>query len=1047
MSGKKSDDGGWIAWFVRNPVAANLLMIFILLLGGMSFLSIRTEGFPSQPPRSVSISVSYDSGSAFETERGVTAKVERALKGLEGVKEVTSTSSSSLSSISIEMTSGYDLDKLLTDVKNRVDGVTLPADAETPVVTRELEIEEIAFLNIYGDVDHDVLKRVARRIRDRILADPAIPSVTILGELTPEVTIEIDQETLRRFQVSFADVVNVIAASSVTEEQGLLKSENGRIVVKADAQGTSLRDFENIELISGRDGQRVRLGEIATVRDGFTDDRQVYRFNGAPAIRLTMEMIGKADLVHAAGRVRDVVDEIRAETWLPEEIKLSLWNDKSVFINDRLSLMAKNGLMGMALVLLVLALFLDIRTAFWVSLGLPISFAGALILMGDSIWGLTLNEITTFGFIIALGIVVDDAIIVAESVHAEKEKHGASAQSVIRGVKKVAVPAVFGVLTTIAAFFPITLVPGRLAEIFSLFAWVVIFSLLFSIIESKFILPAHLAHARERSSSRNVLARGVRGLHKAIGDGLKFVTQRFYRPALRVVLRLRYLALIVAAGCFAASLWTVQTGMVRTVFFPDIPSELLTIRYVAKSDLGYGTIFAEALRIEEAGWRVNDELAMDEATSVPPIASIETNASESGDVTIVVALRPEVKDVLPLRRIADLWRKELGGVEGVQSLEFTTDDFDDPEFGVDLVLDDPDLLIAASRKARERVAELTGVLSATNSFQAARSRVRVELNDQGKALGLATSTVATQLASALNGAEVQRFQRSDEEVKVRVRLPFEDRRTLADLEAMYIRLADGNLVPLSDVARLRTDFTVDEVKRFDSNRVASLTADVDNSIATGDDLKVIFDEEIFPELKRDFPSLTIRYTGDLERQEEAMGGLVQAFIITLVAIYGLLAIPLKSYSQPFVVMAAIPFGIVGAILGHLINDLPISILSINGILALCGVVVNDSLLLVSTANTNRANGMDRIESLLNAGCTRMRAVLLTSATTFCGLAPLITETSEQAQFLIPAAVSLGYGILFATVITLVLIPTFLLIRDDIFRLASYLFAPRRQEAL
>jgi multidrug efflux pump subunit AcrB len=1021
---------GWIAWFANNSVAANLLMFCIIAAGVMTLMSIRTEGFPGFEAKQVTISVPYNSGSAVETERAVTKKIERALTGTEGIKKVTSTSTASNSTIVVEKSSGIDLDKLLADVKIKVDAVSLPDAAENPVVVRATEIEEVIQIELFGPLEQDVLSTIARRLKDRLLEDPLIPSVTIGGDKTQEITIKVNEQALQRYGLTFGTVVRQVQAFSLVSEQGSLKGENGRILVKADKQSYYKQDFEGIPVVTLDDGRVVRLQELAEISDGYTDDKSLFLFDGQPGRKLTVQMVGDADLIPSALRAREIIDEVLADGNLPPQLQVQFWGDQSVEISDRLSLMMTNGLMGMGFVLLTLSLFLNLRTAFWVAMGLPIAFAGALFLMGPSVMGLTLNELTTFGFIIALGIVVDDAIVVAESVHTTVEEEGSGVDKVVKGVHKVATPAVFGVLTTMAAFFPITLVTGRLAEVFSLFAWVVVFCLIFSIIESKFILPAHLAHINHSKRHNNVLARFWHAFQDKVGGALDRFRLNIYQPLVTLALKVRYLSALVFCLVLVAVGYMIPSGHVRMVFFPEIPGSTITAIYESEPDLGYGRLFSEGYRLEKALHELNEELANEEPSGKPPLTGIELTASDTGTVTVTgVATLPSERSIT-ITEMADRWRDKVGPVEGAKRLNFRASDFDDADFSVELLLDDLDLLIQASQIVEDRLATQDGVLSVTNNLRAVRGRMNISLTDYGRAIGLTTQSVSEQVFQAIRGAEIQRFQRDDQEVKVRVRYPDAERSSKAALEQLYVRTPDGNPVLLSAVATLSPDFTVDEIYHRERKRVATLETQIDKGSISAENLTSYFNTEIFPQLQQQFPGIEAEFSGEVEQQSEAIGGLITAFTIALIAIYVLLAVPLKSYTQPVIVMAAIPFGIVGAILGHWIVGLPISILSINGILALSGIVVNDSLLLVSAYNENKGNGTKIRKALILAGGLRMRAVILTSTTTFAGLAPMIFETAEQAQFLIPAAVSLGFGILFATLITLFLIPVFLRILDD-----------------
>lgn len=1033
---------GVIAWFATNPVAANLLMLLILLAGGLALSQMRTEEFPALPPSSLDVTVVYESGSALETERSVTARVEESLAGLAGIKRVSSTSTASLSSVEVETVAGYELDRLLGDVKARIDALNLPARAERPSVTRDTEIEEVAFVEVHGDVAPDVLSRVTRQVRNRLLADPAIPAVEITGEPVPEVTIEVPERALRQLGLGIGDVLDRVRAFAGIQDQARLNSGTGDIVVQSDRLLTRPGELADILLVSGAQGQVVRLGDIATIIDGTVDELTLTRFDGERAIRLTVQMLGGADLLPAAAALKAIVADMSVNGQLPPGITLTRWNDQSEFMASRLSLMVKNGLMGMALVLIVLALFLNLRTAFWVAMGLPVAFAGAAYLMGTPMMGLTLNELTTFGFIIALGLVVDDAIVVAESAHSSvsalppgQRRPADLRAAVIRGVHRVAIPAMMGVMTTIAAFYPITAVGGHLATIFGMFAWVVIFALIFSIVESKLILPAHLAQMHGGAGRQNVLARGWGRVTGVVSDGLAWFTRSLYRPLMVWAMRRRYLSLAFLLALAGAGAMLVVTGAVRTVFFPDIAGNVLTATYVAEPDTGRDIVRREADRLARAGADVAARLAVQYPGEAPPIRHFETRIS-GVEVTVTAALTDRQDRSMDGNDIRDMWQAALGPIEGAQSLDITADDDGFEPFVVDLTLNDPEQLNIAARMALDAIRNLPGVRTAKSGLKATRPRLQVELTPLGRSLGLTRADIAGQISDALDGGEVQRFLRAEQEVRLKVRYPAADRARAGDLDRLQIRLPDGGAVPLSAVAVLQPGFTLDEIRRVNGLRVASLTADIDKTVTSGDDLTDQFEEMVFPDLQAKFPGLQFAYDGEVEQERAARANFVNAFAMAVVIIYGLLAVPLKSWTQPLIILAAIPFGIVGAIVGHWMNGLPLSILSIMGGLALCGIVVNDSLLLVSAYNRLRGEHDNVADAIVAAGCDRLRAVVLTSVTTFAGLAPLLLEKSEGAQYLIPAAVSLAFGILFATVVTLVLIPVLLRVHADLAQVFS-----------
>lgn len=1021
---------GWVAWFASNPVAANLLMALILVAGIMTAMNLRVEAFPPLPPNSVSVNVVHDSGSAKSTEEGVTIKVEEALQGVPGIKKISSISDGSGSYITIERSSGYNLDKLYRDVKNRVDGIaTLPERAEKPVISREIYLEDALSIHLYGAADQQTLQATARKLRDRLLANPVIERVNTNGRQTQEITIQVDEQQLQAFGLTLSQIAQRVAASSLTEAGGELFSKDGTLVVKADQQRYRQRDFETILIKEHRDGKRLLLGDVATVNDGYAQTAVMSRFNGERAIWLDVKMYASSDIMQISEQVQQEVAAFRQQ--LPQSVDVEIWNDNSIYIANRLTLLLDNSLMGIVLVMFLLALFLNVRVAFWVGAGLPVIFAGALLLMGPNFYNLTLNELTTFGFIIALGIVVDDAVVVGESIYSERERHGASLHSTIRGAQRVTVPTVFGVLTTVVAFMALVLVEGEMGKIFSFFAYAAAFCLVFSLVESKLVLPAHLAHLKMGPSRRrNPISRGWSWMQGRVSRALTYWIRKLYRPFIHRMLALRYATVLLAIALFIGVGGLVPSGKIRAVFFPDIPSNFIQVELTLEDEAGYGLVQAQALEVEAIAAELNETLQREYHLVQPPLPQIMTLTTKNS-ATIIAGLSPREARPFGTQEIADRWQAEIGPLEAVRKLKFITSWEGDADISIELRAQEAEVLKAAGKQVRETLAQYAGVSGIQNSMKAGQAQIDLRLKPEGQAMGLTTVMLAQQIQQAYQGYEVQRIQRGRDEVKVKVRYPDEKRRRIDDLNNARIRTAEGRVVPLLTVAEISSRYVATEIERIDRSRVAVITADLDKAIAVPGEVLAAMEVELFEQLRQDYPGLSIQLTGEAQEEAETTNSLKGAFVVALIAIYSLLAIPLKSYTQPLLIMTAIPFGVIGALLGHWLHDLPLSILSMFGILALSGVVVNDSLLLISRYNENRTAGKPVRLAMVEAGCSRMRAIILTSVTTYAGLVPLIWETAENAQFLIPAAVAMGYGILFATLITLVLIPALVLISEDL----------------
>lgn len=1025
---------GIISWFARNPVAANLLMFAIIIGGLVSATGLRKEGFPSTEPDTITIDVSFASGSAQQAEEGVALKIEESLEGLTGIEKITSTASTSGVQVTVKKESRQDLDELLSDVKIRVDAIiSLPSRAERPVITRQIREDHAIWVQLYGESDRETLQKLAREMRQDLLSYGEIQKVTTVGNRNPEIVIEVDEGRLQSYDLTLADINRIVSRESLTEISGALRSENGTISLKADRLAYRYQDFADIVVLTRPNGSSVRLGDIATIRDSFDSSSRVWmRFNGRPSIGLKLETTPTFDINAAVEQANVVVNKWQNSGRLPDNLNVSTWYDESEKIKSRLDLLIRNGLLGVLLVIAVLALFLNLRVALWVGLGLPVCFAGTLLLMDYGLLNMSLNALTTFGFIIALGIVVDDAVVIGESIYTTRQQEGDSIDSTVKGTKRVAIPTIFGVLTTVAAFGPLALVEGRMGQLFSQFTIIVVLCLLFSIVESKLILPAHLAHIDTRSKPKNrtgIAAQWTK-IQQQFSNGLERFKSRVYFPALRVALRNRYLSLFGFIGILLFSLALVAGGTVRLVFFPDVPNEVINASVVVEEEVGYGLTERYANALERGIYNADFALMEKYGLNKSLIAHVQAQVTNDTSAEVTVELIPQTERTVTAAEISNAWRDHVGQLEAARALKFISSNDGPEDLRIELLSNDDSQLIDAGNRLTDYLKSTVGVRDIENNLKPGQPQIQLQLTEQGRALGLTMADLAEQIQQAFFGYEVQRVQRGKEEVKVRIRYPESQRRDISSLDKARIRTPQGDVVPLRLVATLYEGYAVSEVTRLKGKRACIITADVDKDITSPNDIVANLEANLFSSLKHDFPGLSIQLDGEAEQRAETTASMIKIFGLIMLLIFTLLAIPLKSYIQPLLIMSAIPFGLVGAILGHLITDQAISLLSIFGILALSGVVVNDSLILVTCYNQLRAEGIDKEDALIEAGGSRLRAILLTSLTTFVGLAPLLQEKSEQAQFLIPTATSLSYGILFATLITLLLIPVVISIYED-----------------
>ena len=1024
-----------VAWFTSNPVVANILMISFLSWGLYSLATMRKEAFPSFDAESVTVTVPFRGGTPEDVERGVAIKIEEALVDVTGIEHISSTSTESSAVVTVEAKEDYPLKTLLDDVKIQVDAIqAFPEQAEKAVVTENERLDTILRIDVHGDVAEATLKETARNLRDELFKIDGVSLIQTSGTRDYEMSVEVSEEKLRLYDLTFEEVAETIANNSLDLSGGVVRSERGEIAVRARDQAYVADDFAEIPLRTAPDGTRIFLKDVAEIRDAFVDQEILGRFDGDPSVSLQVQTSGEGDIIKSAEGLKKFVDAYgtQAGKELPAGVKLTWWDDGATPIRARLGLLVKNGLTGMVLVLVVLALFLNLRLAFWVALGIPVSIAGALALF--PVFDISLNQLTAFAFIVVLGIIVDDAIVIAESIYSEKEEHPDENEIkvTVRGAARVMIPAAFGVLTTIAAFYPLTNVSGRQGNVFGQIAIAVIFCLVFSLIESKIILPAHLAHLKVDKKPRFFLAKIWGGVQGGVTWLLNGFTRRIYQPVLRVLLPLRYLTFGIFVAILIVVVGLIPSGKLRAVPFPDIFQDSvsatleleqgLSVDYLHENALGIAKGLEEAIAEleEKSGDEILEHLSISSSSNTSATIRAELSVSESRTTTTADVVK--------------LWRKKVKGIAGTKSLVFGgTAGPRGQGLNIQLESQKLDILKEAAVDLKQQVGTYEGVFDISDTFDSGQPEIQVELTPAGQASGFTKSDLANNVRDAFFGIESQRVQRGRDEVKVMVRYPITERENLETLREMRVRSNEGTSVPFSIVATPSYGESLASVERYDFNRIVTVKAEVDKSVTSGDDVLKLLEAEYFPDFRAKYPQVSISLSGNAEERRKSNASLKQGFLLSIILIYILLAIPLKSYVRPLVIMSVIPFGIVGALMGHYIIGIPVSILSVFGILALSGIVVNDSLVLSYRISEleDLHDDSDYAEMLVRAGGERFRAILLTTLTTFVGLVPLLFEPSVQAQFLKPMAVSVGFGVLFATVITLVLLPVLLMILRDI----------------
>lgn len=1032
----------FITWFAANPVVANILMFSILAAGIFTSLTVRKEGFPAFESESITVEVPIRGGTPEDVERGVAIKIEEALQGVNGVSHIRSISTESQATVTIEAKEDYPIDTLLDEVKVQVDSIpSFPEQAEKPIVQDNKRSRSVLWIELYGDATEAVRKETARKLRDALLQKPAISKVETFGARDYEISIEPSEEKLRFYDLTFDELATAISENSLDLGGGTIRSDRGDIALRASDQAYYKADFEAIPVRTSPDGTRVFVRDVANVRDDFVDQQFLNRFRGKPTVSLNITTEGDEDIIDAVEEAREVIDNF---TDLPDGVKLASWLDGSTDINDRLTLLYSNGSIGILLVLGILMLFLNLRLAFWVAIGIPVSLAGALTLFPIPGIDLSINVISAFGFLVVLGIVVDDAIVIGESIYTEKENeiidagdHKKHLRATVRGVSRVVTPATFGVITTIAAFLPLTQVSGRLGNVFGQIATTVVFCLAFSLIESKLILPAHLAHIDVHKKPRNLISKGWAKLQKLISRALEYFIQKLYAPLIRSLLPWRYAVLATFIGILILTLSLFPSGKLRFVFFPNIYQDNATANLELEQGQSADYLHTTALRIEEAtqilGKRYEEKFGHN------PFLETQISASTNTKASIVTELtRSSQREFLPSDEIVKEWRKEIGPVAGARELSFRAKAGPPGgDISINLESDNLEALQAAAKDLKEVMKSYPGVFEVSDSFDSGKPEIQYSITPVGQAANITKRDLATNVRDAFFGREAQRVQRGRDEVKVMVRYPLDKRSSLETLREMRVRKTDGTTVPFSVVATTSSTDSLASIERYDNKRVVSVDASVDKRSTSSEDILARLDNDFFKSMPTNYPEISVSQGGEAEQRSKSLKSLGIGFALSIVFIYILVAIPLRSYVKPLIIMSVIPFGIIGALLGHSIMGIPISILSVFGILALSGVVVNDSLVLVCHIDDLRTKGTSYHEILAQAGINRFRAILLTSLTTFFGLAPLLLETEVQAQFLIPMAASLAFGILFATVITLLLLPSLMMILRDLRNIARW----------
>jgi len=1042
VSDSSASDGepgrGVIGWFVAHPVAANLLMLVFLVGGALSLLRIQQEVFPEAILDVVRVTVPYPGATPEEVEEGIVLAVEEAMRGIDGIDEIRSVASEGRGQVSAELARGVRINVARNDIESAVNRITsFPENAEQPIVSTPTNRRQVLSLILYGEVGRHTLRRMGEQARRDLLRDPRIAQVELSGLPRPEISIEIEQAVLRKFGLTRAELARRIDQASVELPAGDIETATGDYLLRIMERRDRGNEFEDIAIIVHPDGTRITLGDIATVVDGFRESDRAMLFNARPAVRLEVFRSSEHSPLEGSRAVHEYIE--RVEQLWPSTLKLQVWDDASIIFKDRIDLLVENGRLGLFLVLLILALFLRPRLSLWVSVGLAVSLLGVFLFM--PMLGVSINMLSLFAFILVLGIVVDDAIVVGEASFHHLQRGDSPVDAALKGAREVQTPVVFAVLTTIVAFVPLLFLPGVLGDFFRVIPLIVIPILLLSLMESFWVLPAHLAHMR--TEERQPWLKRASQWQQAFSDRFETSVERHFRPFIARVIDWRYLTIAAGFAVLLIAIGYVASGRIAFRFLPEIESDIIT----ANIELPVGAPVEETRRVATAvvdaiqGLQhdefdeevVNGTLASigsQQAAREEPLAAGAETARHLAAVS--VSLVPAGQRTISASQVVQRWRERIGDVAGIDKISFTyrAGPGRGPDIAFRVAHEDLGTLREAAGEFAEAIAGYSGVFQVDDGFDPGKPQIELRLKPAGRALGITELDLARQIRGAFFGQEALRTQRGKDELRVYVRRAEADRRQVGELLDKIILTPQGGEIPLREAAWLEYSRSRTTIEREQGRRIVNVTARVDRAVTSAGKVNAGLRADAIPELQQRFPGLGFEVTGVQQDQRESVVALGYGMIVAVIVMYGLLAVVFGSYAQPVLILLAIPFGFIGALIGHLLMGFDLSLISMFGLVALAGVVVNDSLVLIVTINNRRKEAGSVEQAVIDGTMRRFRPVFLTSMTTFFGLAPMIFETSLQARFLIPMALSLGFGILFVTLIALVMVPALYCALED-----------------
>ncbi|EMI25212.1 efflux RND transporter permease subunit [Rhodopirellula europaea] len=1021
---KMVPEGGPIAWMARNSIAANLLMLLLLGGGIWSAFAIQKEVFPQFQLDIVEVAVGYPGAAPEEVEQGILRPIEEAVRGVEGIREVTSEAREGRGEVLIELVGGEDRMKVLQDVDQAVSRIrTFPDQIEQPEVRLQSRQQEVMQVAIYGPIDVWALRKLAEQLRDQLQSKEQITQVELRRVPAYVTHVEIPRQRLREYGLTLPDVAQIIRTSSQDVAAGSVQTTAGEILLRVKARKQWAEEFAGIEIVAGRDGPMVTLGDIATIRDGFEEVGFHSQFSQTPSVELDIYRVGSQSPMDVAEAVQETMEEF--ETALPPGVKWRIDSNNAEEFRRRLMLVAENAAMAVVIVLVILSLFLEFRLAFWVMMGMAVSFIGGVLLLPAA--GVSINMISLFGFLVVLGIVVDDAVVVGENVYEKRQTLKDHEAAAVEGTQEVSGPVTFSILTNIVAFVPLLFIPGETGKFWGPLPVVVIIVLALSLVESLFILPAHLAHARDAGRNPNSIGARLHHLQQRFSQAFNRLVEFFYRPILILSLRHRYVTASLALALFVVIGGYATSAHMGLILMPEVSADEIE----AGVRMPVGTTQDQAAKIADTVTQAS--IKMFEEHNLYEVAEgIKTNVRGQSFIDVEIVMKPPDQRDMTANEVIDLWREHIGDLPGVNQVTFEAERGPGGhrrDISIDLSHSDIEVLEQAATAFVERVELYSNARDVNDNYNKGKTQYDFRLRPEGRSLGLTDEELGEQLRGAFFGSLALRLIRGTNETEVRVKLPEEQREDIHSLEDLIIRTPSGAEVPLLDVAEVEETLAFRSINRRDGRRTISVSMDVEPKRAATQVIEALQNSEL-PKLREDFPGITWSFEGSDAEMRQATASLWGSFGLALAVIYSLLAIAFKGYVQPLIVLVAIPFGVVGAIIGHIMLGYDLSLVSLMGVIALSGVVINDSLIMIDYANRHRKN-QSAFDAISQAGLRRFRPILLTTLTTFGGLMPLIFEDSLQAQYIIPMAISLGFGILFATAIILVLVPCLYLILEDI----------------